>query len=67
MSLQEPKCSVRKCVWFNGVVQPDGTEKTERPYCQAFPKGIPYEIAYGEDLHKKVRDDQDNEIVFEKE
>ena len=57
----------RNCVYYIGISQPDGVESTEVPICEAYPKGIPDDIAYGEDLHLEVRDDQDNEIVFEKE
>ena len=49
--LIEPRCSVRRCKHFLGVVQPDGTESTERNYCSAFPDGIPGDIAYGDNLH----------------
>jgi hypothetical protein len=38
---------------MRGVVQPDGTEMTERWACAAFPEGIPDEIAYGDDLHEE--------------
>jgi len=62
-----PKCKIRKCINFNGIVQPDGTELTERVVCDAYPAGIPNDIAYGDDLHLQVRDDQNNDIVFEEE
>ena len=35
--------------------------------CKAFPKGIPYEIAYGKNRHLKPLKNQDNDIVFEKQ
>ena len=50
--LQEPKCSIRKCVHLIGVKN-DGDETTERVVCKAFPDGIPGEIAYGDNLHIK--------------
>jgi len=62
-----PKCRTRNCIHFNGVAQPDGTENTERVICDAYPAGIPADIAYGDDLHLQVREDQNNSIIFEKE
>ena len=62
----EPNCYKRKCKHYLGVIQPDGTELSEVNNCEAYPKGIPFDIAYGKDDHLKVREDQDNEIVFEK-
>ncbi len=64
--IARPKCWERKCKHFIGAYQPDGTERTERVICKAYPKGIPYEVAYGNYKHLRVREDQDNEIVFEK-
>jgi hypothetical protein len=49
--LLEPNCSKRNCKHFKGVTQPDGTEMTERVVCEAFPDGIPGEIAYGDNPH----------------
>jgi len=65
--IQEPKCNKRGCVHFIGVLQPDGTEQTERVVCRAYPARIPNVIAYGSNKHIKVRNDQDNEIIFEEE
>ena len=62
----EPRCSKRKCAFFTGVAQPDGTEATERVICSAFPDGIPDEIAYGKNLHLEPLSNQGNDIVFEK-
>lgn len=64
--LAEAKCYSRHCKYYKGIIQPDGTEMTEVNYCAAFPDGIPYEIAYGDDTHSKPIKDQGNEIVFEK-
>ena len=64
--LAEPNCYKRSCKHYLGVIQPDGTELSETNYCKAYPDGIPSAIAYGKDKHLKVRDDQDNDIVFEK-
>ena len=63
----EPRCYKRKCKHYLGVLQPDGTERSEVPYCEAFPEGIPDEIAYGDNNHTTPLADQENEIVFEKE
>lgn len=50
--LVEPQCSIRNCVHFLGVDQPDSNEEeSERVVCSAFPDGIPREIAYGKELH----------------
>ncbi len=62
----EPKCKIRDCIHFIGIVQPDGTEATEKVVCKAFPKGIPMPIAYGNNLHLKKYNGQNNLIVFEK-
>ena len=63
----EPNCSKRKCKHYRGISQPDGTEMTERPVCDPYPGGIPDDIAYGRSLHLEVREDQDNQIVYEHE
>ena len=65
--IDKPRCFSRKCKHFLGVYQPDGTEQGEVVNCEAFPKGIPYQIAYGSDDHLVKHPDQDNDIVFEKE
>lgn len=65
--LATPNCWKRRCKHFLGVIQPDGTEMTENVNCRAFPDGIPYEIAYGDNLHLKPHPDQDNDIVYERE
>ena len=49
--LREPACFTRHCVHFLGVSQPDGTELSERVVCEAFPDGIPGDIAYGDNPH----------------
>jgi len=65
--LLEPKCFKRRCKHYLGVIQPDGTEQTERNACKAFPTGIPSEIAYGDNPHKEPFPGQRNKIVFERE
>ena len=64
--LAEPTCWTRECKHYIGVIQPDGTEQTETNSCSAFPKGIPAEIAYGNNRHLKPLKDQNNNIVFKK-
>jgi len=64
--LSGPKCYTRKCVYYSGVIQPDGTELTETNACTAYPKGIPDDIAYGLDKHLAVRPDQKNKIVYKR-
>lgn len=47
--IAEPNCSKRKCKHFLGVLSP--SPENAVPYCAAFPKGIPFEVAYGTNLH----------------
>ena len=64
--ITEPKCSKRFCRFFLGVKN-DGDESTERAYCAAYPDRIPDDIAYGEDEHLEIRNDQENDIIYEEE
>jgi len=64
--LAEPKCSMRSCVHFRGVKRPDGTEASEVVFCEAFPDGIPDDIAYGDNPHTTPFPG-DNGILFEEE
>lgn len=62
MMIIVPKCALRGCIHLMGV-RNDGDETTERPYCRAFPNGIPEEISYGSNLHNEpVKGD--NGILF---
>ncbi len=65
--LAEPRCFIRKCKNYLGVIQPDDIEQTETNNCTAFLDGIPEEISYGDNLHLKPLLYQKNDIVFEKE
>ena len=65
--LAEPQCYKRDCKHFIGVKKSDGTEMSERVVCKAFPEGIPFEIAYGDNKHLKPLKNQKNKIVYEKE
>ncbi len=51
--LIEPRCSIRNCKHNVGAYSPNGHEIGQVPACDAFPKGIPDEIAYGDNLHLK--------------
>lgn len=62
----EPNCRVRKCRYFEGLIQPDGTELFEVVVCAAFPNGIPSDIAFGRNKHTKPIFGQSNKIVFDK-
>ncbi len=68
--LAEPNCNKRRCRHFieEGGIMSDspGDEITERPFCPAFPKGIPREISYGSNKHLKVRPDQKGILVYER-
>lgn len=64
--IAEPKCSLRGCKHFLGVKNDDGDESNERVVCEAFPNGIPDEIAYGTNKHLKPFPG-DNGIRFERE
>lgn len=44
-----PKCWERKCRYFIGVS--DAAEEDQVVVCKAFPRGIPDEIAYGDNPH----------------
>jgi len=59
------KCYTRHCRHYLGIRQPDGTEMTERNYCEAFLDKIPNDISYGDNEHLKPVKDQGNEIIFE--
>ena len=60
------KCYDRKCIYYQGIKQPDETEMTETDYCDAFPDGIPYEIVSGKNLHSEPLPGQNNDIVYVK-
>jgi len=65
--IDEPNCSKRNCRHLIGVDQPNGDESIEVPVCEAYPDGIPDDVAWGKDLHLVVRPDQDNDVVYEEE
>ena len=63
--IDEPNCSKRMCIHYQGVEQPDGTEESEVVVCDAFPDGIPHIIAY--DSHKHLKPVKgDHGIQFKK-
>jgi len=63
--LPRPECSRRKCKWFNGVEQHGDQEEGEILVCSAFPKGIPGDIAYGNNQHLEIVDGQTMDYVYE--
>jgi hypothetical protein len=63
--LADSKCYLRHCKSYQGIIQPDGTEETEKNACLAFPDGIPSDIAYGNNPHDRPTKDQSNAVVFE--
>lgn len=67
--LDEPRCFFRKCKHFLGIHYLNSKiEEEEDEYlkCKAFPDGIPEEVAYGKNKHKRPLKDQDNDIVYER-
>ena len=62
----EPRCSIRHCTHLLGILQDDMEERGERPYCVAFPTGIPDEIAYGSELHLTKFTGQVGNFVYTK-
>jgi len=65
--LQEPRCFTRNCVHFVGVKNRiEGDDLSHVNFCNAFPDGIPDDIAYGDNLHTEPLKNQGNEIVFKK-
>lgn len=68
--IEEPQCSVRDCRHYRGLKEYDaGEDVTEsfKPVCAAFPDGIPFDIAYGDNRHLEVVPGQKNDIVYEKQ
>jgi len=66
MALLEPNCNKRKCKYYIGVGGEGEGEENEVNICEAFPNGIPDEIAYGDNDHTKPFKG-DNGIRYEKE
>ena len=63
--LEEPRCWTRRCRHFGGVPWLGKDESSERPVCPAFPKGIPDEIAYGDDPHTEPIQGQLGDYVYQ--
>ena len=61
--MMEPKCFTRNCKHFIGAIGEDEVEQVV--VCAAFPDGIPFEIAYGVNLHTKPFEG-DHGIRYEK-
>ena len=65
LSIERPNCSRRMCLHYRGISQPSGMERGgELAVCDAYPNGIPDDIAYGDDLHLTPRPG-DNGIQYE--
>ena len=65
--LDEPRCYTRSCKHFIGVTGQEGEATSEEEVvCSAYPKGIPFRIAYGDDPHDKVAKDQVGTDVYER-
>jgi hypothetical protein len=64
--LRTSTCFKRWCLHYVGIAQPDGTEASEVAVCDAFPQGIPDDIAYGDNKHMTPYKGQENDIVYEK-
>jgi len=47
--LAETQCSIRNCKHFGGLTTEE--EVGQSYMCDAFPDGIPDDIAYGDNLH----------------
>jgi hypothetical protein len=63
-----PECFKRRCIHLLGAEKSDPEdEETEYLVCEAFPGGIPDEIAYGDNLHLTPLPGQENSIVYERE
>jgi hypothetical protein len=68
MALEAPQCWIRKCKHYQGIKHighQSEVEIGEVYTCNAFPRGIPYEIALGMNKHLKVHPKQKNQIVYE--
>ena len=68
--LLTPECWKRRCKHLQGVISDNESdsnpEENERNVCDAFPDGIPDEIAYGDNPHTSPFPG-DNGIQFEPE
>jgi len=58
-----PNCAERDCEHLQGVKDTED-EANQIPVCEAFPDGIPDEIAYGDNPHTEPLENQDNDIVY---
>lgn len=65
--LRTSNCETRKCKHLIGVkADEDIIETSDRWFCEAFPDGVPKEIAFGDNDHTEPFDG-DNGIQFEAE
>ncbi len=63
--LRESNCYKRRCHWYKGASQPEGSELNEFHYCNAFPNGIPRDISYGDNEHLEVIEGQEGDYTYE--
>ena len=63
-----PKCYFRKCIHYIGIENNSKPfdEEQEKCVCEAFPNGIPDDIAYGDNDHTKPVEG-DNGIQYKKQ
>ncbi len=65
MQIEDPKCIKRSCRHVLGIKEFKGSP-VPKLYCKAFPNGIPYEIANGNNRHYEPFSGQGNDVVYEK-
>ena len=66
MQIEEPRCYSRRCIHFEGAkIAGNSTSGKAIVICPAYPKGIPERIAYGDELHLEVQDDQKGTLTYE--
>ncbi|MCP3684762.1 MAG: hypothetical protein GY861_19005 [bacterium] len=65
--IAEPNCFKRSCKHYLGFKSTTDVRTAKGVHtCEAYPEEIPFEIIYGDDKHLEIREDQDNQFVYEK-
>lgn len=59
----ERYCIKRRCLYYSGIREVDNDWVDT---CNAFPRGIPWEILSGKDMHLNPLPGQENEIVYKR-
>ena len=62
--LMTPNCYKRNCIYFLGTKGKE--EKSQRNICMAFPKGIPFDIVDGKNLHSTIQKGQVSNYIYVK-